>query len=131
MAKLVPSTTRWSPALSSVGFQSLRRSRWLRELPAAFVRKEARGFGTAKLAEGVDVAGRRVLIIEDVITAVSQAAASAAQLRDEGDHSSVLLFALGRIPESDLRLSFFGDQALACRSQGVAVRPLSSSSWAA
>ena len=37
-------------------------------LPALFVRKQAKEYGTAKLAEGPDVAGRRVTIIEDVIT---------------------------------------------------------------
>jgi orotate phosphoribosyltransferase len=33
-------------------------------LPALFVRKQAKEYGTAKLAEGPDVAGRRVTIIE-------------------------------------------------------------------
>ncbi len=37
-------------------------------LPALFVRKKAKEYGTCKLAEGPDVAGRRVTIIEDVIT---------------------------------------------------------------
>jgi orotate phosphoribosyltransferase len=37
-------------------------------IPAAFVRKEAKTYGTAKLAEGTAVEGRRVLVVEDVIT---------------------------------------------------------------
>ena len=37
-------------------------------LPALFVRKEAKTYGTCKLAEGPDVAGRRVTLVEDVIT---------------------------------------------------------------
>ena len=37
-------------------------------LPALFVRKKAKDYGTCKLAEGPDVAGRRVTLIEDVIT---------------------------------------------------------------
>ena len=37
-------------------------------LPALFVRKKAKEYGTCKLAEGPDVAGRRVTLIEDVIT---------------------------------------------------------------
>ena len=36
--------------------------------PALFVRKKAKEYGTCKLAEGPDVAGRRVTLIEDVIT---------------------------------------------------------------
>ena len=37
-------------------------------LPALFVRKQAKEYGTCKLAEGPDVAGRRVTLVEDVIT---------------------------------------------------------------
>ena len=35
---------------------------------AAFVRKKAKEYGTCKLAEGADVAGKRVCIVEDVVT---------------------------------------------------------------
>jgi orotate phosphoribosyltransferase len=36
--------------------------------PAAFVRKAAKDYGTCKLAEGADVTGRRVCVVEDVVT---------------------------------------------------------------
>ena len=36
--------------------------------PALFVRKNAKAYGTRRLAEGADVAGRHVVLIEDVIT---------------------------------------------------------------
>jgi orotate phosphoribosyltransferase len=53
-------------------------------VPAAFVRKQAKPYGTAKLAEGAAVEGRRVLVVEDVITTGGQAAISAAELRSRG-----------------------------------------------
>src|SRR5690606_30706921 len=53
-------------------------------LPAAFVRKEAKEYGTAKLAEGTTVEGRRVLVVEDVITTGGQVVASVGDLRDRG-----------------------------------------------
>ncbi len=53
-------------------------------LPAVFVRKQAKTYGTAKIAEGCEVAGRTVLIIEDVVTTGGQIRASAAQLRSLG-----------------------------------------------
>lgn len=53
-------------------------------LPAAFVRKEAKAYGTAKLAEGADVEGRKVLIVEDVITTGGQVVASARDLAERG-----------------------------------------------
>lgn len=36
--------------------------------PAAFVRKKAKDYGTCLAVEGADVAGKRVVLIEDVIT---------------------------------------------------------------
>ena len=53
-------------------------------LPAAFVRKEAKAYGTAKLAEGAAIEGRRVLIVEDVVTTGGQVVLSARDLRARG-----------------------------------------------
>ena len=53
-------------------------------LPAAFVRKEAKQYGTAKLAEGAEIAGRRVLIVEDIVTTGGQVVLSARDLRERG-----------------------------------------------
>ncbi|MEY2443472.1 MAG: orotate phosphoribosyltransferase [Ilumatobacteraceae bacterium] len=53
-------------------------------LPAAFVRKEAKAYGTARLAEGADIDGRRVTVIEDVITTGGQVVLSTQQLRSLG-----------------------------------------------
>ena len=53
-------------------------------LEAVFVRKEAKGYGTAKLAEGGLLAGRRVLVVEDVITTGGQVAMSTEDLRSLG-----------------------------------------------
>jgi len=53
-------------------------------LPVSFVRKEAKKYGTAKLAEGAEVDGRRVLIVEDIVTTGGQVVLSARDLRDRG-----------------------------------------------
>ncbi|MEP7046741.1 MAG: orotate phosphoribosyltransferase [Ilumatobacteraceae bacterium] len=53
-------------------------------LPVAFVRKEAKTYGTAQLAEGADIVGRHVTVIEDVITTGGQVLISTRQLRDLG-----------------------------------------------
>jgi len=37
-------------------------------LPAVFVRKQAKAYGTCQAVEGADVDGRRVVLVEDVIT---------------------------------------------------------------
>jgi len=53
-------------------------------LPAVFVRKQAKPYGTAKLAEGGEIAGKRLLIVEDVVTSGGQIAISAGDLRALG-----------------------------------------------
>ncbi len=53
-------------------------------LPVSFVRKEAKKYGTAKLAEGADIDGRRVLVVEDIVTTGGQVVLSARDLRERG-----------------------------------------------
>lgn len=53
-------------------------------LPAVFVRKQAKPYGTAKLAEGGEIAGKRLMIVEDVVTSGGQIAISAGDLRALG-----------------------------------------------
>jgi orotate phosphoribosyltransferase len=52
--------------------------------PTVFVRKQAKEYGTCKLAEGASIEGRRVLVIEDVVTSGGQVVMSTADLRAHG-----------------------------------------------
>lgn len=54
------------------------------ELPTAFVRKARKDYGTRRVAEGTALKGKRVCIIEDVITTGGQVIASAKELVAEG-----------------------------------------------
>jgi orotate phosphoribosyltransferase len=63
-------------------------------LPAAFVRKQAKPYGTRRLAEGADVDGRTVLVVEDVATTAGQMLLSTTDLRDAGakvEHALVVI----------------------------------------
>ena len=53
-------------------------------LPARFVRKEAKTYGTCQLAEGGDVEGKRLLIVEDVVTSGGAVIDAIAALRQLG-----------------------------------------------
>jgi len=53
-------------------------------LPCAFVRKAAKPYGTRRLAEGAALEGRRVLLVEDVVTSGGQLIISAGELRAAG-----------------------------------------------
>ena len=52
--------------------------------PTLFVRKEAKKYGTAKLAEGPEFTGRHILLVEDIVTSGGQIVLSANQLRELG-----------------------------------------------
>ncbi|MDQ3349380.1 MAG: orotate phosphoribosyltransferase [Acidobacteriota bacterium] len=68
-------------------------------LPALFVRKQAKTYGTCRLAEGGEVAGRRLVVIEDVISTGGQVVASCRALRERGAEIVAVLCVLDR--ESD------------------------------
>jgi orotate phosphoribosyltransferase len=54
-------------------------------IPTVFVRKEAKAYGTCRIAEGLEsLRGLRVCVIEDVITTGGQVVISAEDLRREG-----------------------------------------------
>ena len=52
--------------------------------PALFIRKKAKDYGTCRFAEGGEVKGRRLLLVEDVVTSSGQIIESAGALRSEG-----------------------------------------------
>jgi orotate phosphoribosyltransferase len=53
-------------------------------LPALFVRKEAKTYGTCRLAEGGELEGRRLTVVEDVVTSGGQVVTSCSDLRTLG-----------------------------------------------
>ena len=53
-------------------------------LPARFVRKEAKTYGTCRLAEGGELEGKRLCIIEDVVTSGGAILDAAVELRARG-----------------------------------------------
>lgn len=67
-------------------------------LPALFVRKKAKEYGTMKLAEGPDVAGKRVTLIEDVITTGGAVRNATIALREFGATVETVVCAIDRSP---------------------------------
>ncbi len=53
-------------------------------IPAVFVRKEAKTYGTCRLAEGAEVEAQRLCIIEDVVTSGGAILDAARELRARG-----------------------------------------------
>lgn len=65
-------------------------------LPLVLVRKEPKGYGTAKQIEGRFQAGERVTVIEDVVTTGGDSLRSAQVLRDAGAEVIHLVVVLDR-----------------------------------
>ncbi len=70
-------------------------------LPVLFVRKKAKEYGTCKLAEGPNVAGRRVTLVEDVITTGGAVRDATRALREAGAVVEVVVCAIDRSPAGE------------------------------
>ena len=53
-------------------------------LPAVFVRKAPKPYGTCQFAEGADIQGQKLLVLEDVVTSGGQLIESVADLKKAG-----------------------------------------------
>lgn len=83
-------------------------------LPTLFVRKQAKEYGTRRLAEGGEVDGRNLLVVEDVVTSGGQVVLSTRDLKERGATVSTALCVIDR--------EAGGTEALA--AEGVKLRAL-------
>lgn len=84
MAKLVPEGIEILAGLEMGGIPIAAALSLESGLPAVFVRKKAKEYGTCKLAEGTNIDGKKLCIIEDVITTGGQVVLSTNDLRSFG-----------------------------------------------
>ena len=96
MAALIPDGTEVLAGLEMGGIAVVTAVARHAGLPCAFVRKEAKKYGTARLCEGAEVAGRRVLVVEDVVTSGGQVVISTGELRKLGAHVDHALCVIDR-----------------------------------
>ena len=108
MRGLVPDNTELLGGLELGGVPNATRLSAETGLPALFVRKQAKEYGTCKLAEGPDVAGRRVTLIEDVITTGGAVRDATVALRAAGAIVDVVVCAIDRSPEGTNPLADVG-----------------------
>jgi len=96
MAVLIPEGTEVLAGLEMGGIAVVTALARHARLPTAFIRKQAKQYGTARLAEGAEVAGRRVLVVEDVVTSGGQVVISTGELRKLGAHVDHALCVIDR-----------------------------------
>jgi orotate phosphoribosyltransferase len=85
MLPLIPKGTEVLAGLEMGGIPIATALSLASGLPALFVRKKAKEYGTCKFAEGMEsVKGKKLCIIEDVVTTGGQVRLSTDDLRGEG-----------------------------------------------
>jgi orotate phosphoribosyltransferase len=82
-------------------------------IPTVFVRKQAKEYGTRKVAEGRPVSGQRVVLVEDVVTTGGALLAACTALRSEGALVDTVVCAIDREEQGAENL----------RAQGLTLRP--------
>ena len=113
MKKLIPPGTEILAALEMGGIPVGTALSLASGIPCVFVRKEAKEYGTCQFAEGLDVKGKKVCVIEDVITSGGQVLISTADLRKLGAQIENVLCVIHRggeaadakLKEAGLKLS--------------------------
>ncbi|MGI9601386.1 MAG: orotate phosphoribosyltransferase [Acidimicrobiales bacterium] len=96
MIPLVPADTDVLAGLELGGVPVATALSLATGIPAAFVRKQAKDYGTARLAEGSAIEGHQVTVVEDVVTTGGQVEASTTDLRERGAVVSTVLCVIDR-----------------------------------
>jgi orotate phosphoribosyltransferase len=84
MKDLIPRGIHYLGALEMGGIPIATALSLKTGIPVVFIRKEAKSYGTCKFAEGPDIKGKKICLIEDVITTGGQVVESTQMLRDAG-----------------------------------------------
>jgi len=108
VAQLLPNEKHLLGGLEMGGIPIATAVSQLIGLPTIFVRKKAKEYGTAKLAEGPDFAGKQVVLIEDVITTGGAVRDATRALRERGAVVEVVLCAIDRSPAGENPLADVG-----------------------
>lgn len=99
MAPMIPTGTEILAGLEMGGIPVATALSLETGIPCVFVRKKAKDYGTCQFAEGIDVKGKKVCVIEDVVTTGGQVVLSTADLRSIGAHVSHVLCVIHRGPQ--------------------------------
>ncbi len=99
LCPMIPRDTEVLAGLELGGVPIATALSLLTGLPCAFVRKKAKDYGTLKIAEGADLADKKVCVVEDVITTGGQVLLSAKDLEAVGAKVIGIISVIYRGPE--------------------------------
>ncbi|GMR64254.1 hypothetical protein BAC7755_09240 [Bacillus sp. MN7755] len=101
MKELIPPETEVLAGLEMGGIPVATALSLQTSIPVVFVRKEAKKYGTCKLAEGIDITGKNICVVEDVITTGGQILLSTKDLRELGAKVHHVLGVIERTKEEE------------------------------
>ncbi len=96
MMALIPTGTEVLCGLEMGGIPVVTMLSHHSSLPAAFIRKEPKAYGTCKYAEGAELSERRVILVEDVVSSGGAIIDAARMLRDDGISVDIALCVIDR-----------------------------------
>ena len=96
LVRLVPNDATVLAGLEMGGIPIVTMLGQLTNLPTAFIRKEAKTYGTCRYAEGADLAGERVTLIEDVVSSGGAIIDALAMLHRDNVRPSVAVCVIDR-----------------------------------
>ncbi len=118
MRPLIPAGTEALAGLEMGGIPIATALSLESGIPAVYVRKEAKSYGTCRVAEGLEsLKGVKLCIIEDVITTGGQVILSAEDLRKEGALVKDVLCVISRQQGGEEKLAAAGLQMISLFNQ--------------
>ena len=96
MVRLIPPGTEVLAGLEMGGIPVVTMLSQATGLPAAFIRKAPKSYGTCKYAEGAQLSGRRFILIEDVVSSGGAIIDAMKLLRADGLDTNFALCVIDR-----------------------------------
>jgi len=100
MKNLIPDSTEMLAGLEMGGIPLSSAISLKNGIPSIFVRKQAKKYGTRKLAEGSDFSGKNICVVEDVVTTGGQIIESVNELRNLGAKIDSVICVIVREPKA-------------------------------
>ena len=110
MSSLVPARAEVLAGLEMGGIPLVAVLSQILGIPAAFIRKEAKGYGTCSRVEGANLAGRRFILVEDVVSSGGSIVSAVEKLREDGLQVDLAICVIDRQTGGKEKLQSIGVQ---------------------